>query len=467
MAAGAALAQMGDHATHSEKVRGTFDELDARRAQAVAWDEWLATFQRLNIDLPPSTVRTLFERADTNHDGIIDYSEFQRFAEVYPTILDSLYYRSRDYWVDRHQRDGLEAARRAAAALRDQYEALHVGRIDAQRAAEEQERRVGQQQQLVADSQGREAEAAAAHAAARDAVAQCHEDLQRAHGDVTSSRDVERSRAHQLADLQRTVEAHSQRVQATDAEVALAEARVREVELLLAEARRDLDHRAAAGQAARGDLQAAAHQERAAQAAAAESAQTVQQCIARLAQMEKELAARADREREAALRQRQAQVETARQLQRRDDDAGLLARLREAEQQAAAQTDHAAAVLREREAHAAALEQQCIDFNAQRRGVENEERGLLEQEVRLREQRDMLEHEEARLRGDVTCFAGKTGRSSSPGAFLSPGHAGSLLPRHPMQPQLPAPPPASHYAGLGQSLSQARQPYPTDPRGWG
>lgn len=56
----------------------------------------------------------------------------------------------------------------------------------------------------------------------------------------------------------------------------------------------------------------------------------------------------------------------------------------------------------------AGLEQECLDFVARRRAVDDEELPLLEQEVRLREQRESLEAKEQKLRGDFHSFAGRT-----------------------------------------------------------
>jgi len=55
-----------------------------------------------------------------------------------------------------------------------------------------------------------------------------------------------------------------------------------------------------------------------------------------------------------------------------------------------------------------ALEAERVAFHQRRKQVEDQEKPMLEQEVRLREQRDSLEEKEAKLRTDAHVFHGST-----------------------------------------------------------
>ena len=85
-------------ASHDEKVRACFEGLDANTNRVIELDEFKRGFQMFGMDFSPATMDDLFRKGDIDNDGVISFPEWQRFSEVYPTMLDSLYFRLKSHW---------------------------------------------------------------------------------------------------------------------------------------------------------------------------------------------------------------------------------------------------------------------------------------------------------------------------------------------------------------------------------
>ena len=118
--------------SHAEKVRVVYDELDKRKSRAVSLEDWCDLFTRLRLGQPDGpfstdTLEDLFrEKADRNRDGFVSFTEFQMFGEMYPKLLDSLYFRCRDQVHHDSRSANIEAAEALQADLerrRDDSEA--------------------------------------------------------------------------------------------------------------------------------------------------------------------------------------------------------------------------------------------------------------------------------------------------------------------------------------------------------
>ena len=125
---------LSDSATHEEKVRAVFDELDVNNNRTLEPEEFRRGFRAHSFDFPAAVVADLFSRADANQDGVLSPPEFQRFAELYPTLLDSLYFRIRDYWEDFRQKQSIDQAHEALEANKETERLAHLAHVDAQQA---------------------------------------------------------------------------------------------------------------------------------------------------------------------------------------------------------------------------------------------------------------------------------------------------------------------------------------------
>eukprot|EP00754_Rhynchopus_humris_P046566 Rhum_TRINITY_DN610_c0_g1::Rhum_TRINITY_DN610_c0_g1_i1::g.1946::m.1946 len=153
--AAAVHATFPDQPTYDVKVRAVFDEFDAKKTRAIPAEAFAATLERLAVSLPASTVRQLFAQADSNCDEHITAPEWHRFAEQYPTLLDCLYYRAKDYWTNQLQRDGTEKAALAVTALREAEDAAAAAHAAAQAATDDAASALQLQMQRTADAAAR------------------------------------------------------------------------------------------------------------------------------------------------------------------------------------------------------------------------------------------------------------------------------------------------------------------------
>ena len=114
----AGVPHMQENASHDEKVRVLFDATDANSNRVVEPEELKRLMHMLHIDFSALTVEDLFRKADHDKDNVINFPEWQRFAELYPTLFDSLYYRLKAYYDHMAGEAQIDAARH----LRGQFE---------------------------------------------------------------------------------------------------------------------------------------------------------------------------------------------------------------------------------------------------------------------------------------------------------------------------------------------------------
>ena len=406
----------GDEASYQEKVRSTFDELDLKRGRGFGLDEWITVLQRLHIDFNLATMRDVFDKADANHDGTITFSEYQKFCEVYPTLLDSLYYRSQDYWTDVHQTKALEAARQQERALLDREEQCRMDCLEAQQQTDQQDHRLQMQLQRHAEAQSREEEARDMVRRSHEITTVCRLEVRDRAADHAEARENERAIQAGLNEARRAVEIAAQLARDSDHEVLKAEEYLREIERQLMEQRAVVETLMINSEKCRKDLSLSQSTEQTAVTALSESQRAVQLSGERLSLSETELEESIAREREANDVAAAAAAEVARMHAQKDAETQELSRLKEREALAKQAEEEAGGVYREHQRALQGMEAQNHDFNAQRSEVEREEAPLLEQEVILREQRESLEDREAKLRTNSSLFS-TSRRSPSPSSY--------------------------------------------------
>eukprot|EP00659_Diplonema_papillatum_P017469 gene17469-biopygen17665 len=232
--------------------------------------------------------------------------------------------------------------------------------------------------------------------------------------ELNRAKDRERQRQLEVAEIQRAVEMCGRRLSIQEQEVAKAEDRLREIERLLHEQHREVEQQIQNADRCRDELLQLQTREQDAAIAENEARREVHAAAQRAADAEAEVAARQDSERVCAANLRDAANDVARQMTQRDADQrdAITAKEREALRQADALGAGQAVDAHER--NVMQLEQDNLDFVSRRRSVDDEEQPLLEQEVRLREQRDSLETKELKLRHDFHIFTGRAPRTTSP-----------------------------------------------------
>jgi hypothetical protein len=101
----------------SEKLRSVFYDLDSGNKGYILYSDLRSAFIRSDIAFDYATIGELFNRADRNRDGHVSYEEWVRFSIDHPSIIDALFFRSRDligtYRAPSPTSEEILAARRA------------------------------------------------------------------------------------------------------------------------------------------------------------------------------------------------------------------------------------------------------------------------------------------------------------------------------------------------------------------
>jgi len=76
-----------------EKIEEVFKELDINHRESLSLTDMLHGFAVAGIDLSEDAIRKLFEKSDANCDGEVSWDEFRIFADLFPNITETLYWR--------------------------------------------------------------------------------------------------------------------------------------------------------------------------------------------------------------------------------------------------------------------------------------------------------------------------------------------------------------------------------------
>ncbi|KAJ9465182.1 calmodulin-like protein containing EF hand domain [Diplonema papillatum] len=399
-----AILRSGADATHEEKVSMVFDEMDTRKIRSLDIGEFQAFLTNLQFEFSVNTMADLFSRADANRDGTVSYPEFQRFSERYPTLLDAMHYRAREYWQDVHQREAIDAARRLLDSLRAREIDARAATAQAIAESAAQEGRLAAQMQAVAEAEAKEREALAILDAARQETERARAEVAARCAEEAAARDVERAKQLAHVEVVREVEAAEARLRGQEAEQIHAEERMRDIERMLMEQQREVEAQRNLCARARADLNAMQGLEQQAAMVSAEANRDVQMASERLSLAKSDLARAQDRERDCTAAHLGAREACAHQKVQREREEQELLICREREAARKAVEAESVRAVEAQEAMCRSLEHENLEHAAQRAKVQTEEAPLIDQEVRLREQRDALEMREAVLRDEAGAF---------------------------------------------------------------
>eukprot|EP01060_Flectonema_neradi_P007632 TRINITY_DN1534_c3_g1_i1.p1 TRINITY_DN1534_c3_g1~~TRINITY_DN1534_c3_g1_i1.p1 ORF type:complete len:568 (+),score=153.70 TRINITY_DN1534_c3_g1_i1:88-1704(+) len=408
------VAGLADNATHDEKVAAVFEELDVNNNRVIESDEFSRAFRVHGFDFSTATVSDLFMRSDANGDSVLSFSEFQRFAEMYPTLLDSLYFRIRDYWEDFRQKQAINASREAFDATKDREKRAHLAHIEAQQATNLQEKRVGAAEVSLAEAvENERAAKAKLLEIQRELESAVRERAQKAQ-ELDLAKENERQRVLAHNESQRETDQAEQALAWQESEQAKAQDRERLASNAVTEAQREVERARRLEAEAAADLQAARDREQQANLSLVEEKRQTELAADRLQQAEMELQQKSTNERELHCKVNDALGEVELEKQRREEDERALQSAREQERMAQVAHMEAQRAIEEQEKKILDIETERQAAAQRRRQVEDQERPLLEQEVRLREQRESLEEKETRLRQEATAFHSMRGHPTPP-----------------------------------------------------
>eukprot|EP01063_Lacrimia_lanifica_P033657 TRINITY_DN6048_c0_g1_i1.p1 TRINITY_DN6048_c0_g1~~TRINITY_DN6048_c0_g1_i1.p1 ORF type:complete len:680 (+),score=288.19 TRINITY_DN6048_c0_g1_i1:586-2625(+) len=402
-----------------EKTRVIFDEVGDKVTGMAPLGDFGALLKTLRIDLPPGIhLSDLFvgirDVIGLPHDtslspargalspgaggGSVNYGEFVRFAERYPTLTDALFSRCRQFWVEVKQKEDLGAAGQLLDTLRVQLTAACEKSTHAfnEVTTKELDLRAAETDLTTKETVERDSQHRVAHC--REERDQAAADVRRREEAVSRCQEQARSGNADLAEAQRQVHYFASLAQGKDLEVRRAEDKVRELERLLREAQGELENRRMESDTARAEVHAAEAREHEKAAMKLEFDRVTAAEDQQLALAEKALVTYREREHESEsshVGHQEAVVQARALLYTVQQDVGVL---KEFSSRAKIEADDAKKRVENQEQALHAMEVEATTIAANARRVETEEQPLLEQELHLRAQRAALELKETQLR---------------------------------------------------------------------
>lgn len=399
--------------TPETKLRLVFNELDLDQTKKVTLDHFRRVLKALNIAFTAATVEDLFERADKDKAGGINYSEFLNFAQHYPLLIEALYSRSREVFERviregdvQRQREQQEELHRVERLLQQQWDAAKDELNVQQRAFEAMEASTNNASQSLKDRN-------------KDLVTAQH-DLDRAKAertvkerDLSDARDNERLALKPLRDMERNVDMAQERLTHAELQLDACREKERQLDAMLEEAKRETQGQVNMVTEINDNL--AEMRERVAELAmvhedsqreVTRANQEFQDCDAavRSVRQDVEMMDKLKNEAAALLKQLTASLEEERR-------ALIPFRQRESHQKSL--HDDGRKKLEEADRKLMDLEGNLAAYDAGRVDVEAAEHPLLENEVRLREQRTNLNDRDDVLWGEGGTFLQAAQRSDT------------------------------------------------------
>jgi hypothetical protein len=404
--------QFPENATFDQKVRIVFEEIDVNENRLIELDEFRRITRMLNIDLNAATVADLFQRGDLDRDGVLSLSDFQFFCQAYPTMMDSLYFRSKEFWEDNRRRNVIETRRQVLEESRAREQ--QCGQLSAEARADlkEQEARLQDQERELQDRLLRERDVRSLNLDAKKELEKQQFDKAEREREALHGKEREHRRHAQLQDASNLTESAEKRVQSQEAELSRAQEKEKQLEVLLADARRETERHAKTLSTLGEELHQVREREMQAQVQVLEAQQELRKLQEMVQAAEVELGHKLDRERESDNIFLEAQRETARAAHRRDDEERALQLQRDREHLHGKQHQESARAVDDAEKALQAVEQDYGDYLNRRAQIEQQELPLIEQEIRLREQRFNLEQMESRLKNEAQSFQSVVGRGA-------------------------------------------------------
>eukprot|EP00659_Diplonema_papillatum_P017665 gene17665-27187_t len=387
-----------------KKAQAVHTSMDFNKDNSVDVEEFKRAFHVLNLNFSTATVNDLFSKADHNRDGRVSFGEFQRFAEGYPTLLDSLYHGFVHYWEDKKYQDELDGAREDLENLKRAAVEAESGKNGA----------AGETEQAAAELKAREQKVTDRI----DALNRAEETLRDAQrGTDRHAKEVARQQA-ELGLQHEKERLKSLSVDETSEEVSIVSEKLEyartdssvkhDIDLNLATQVQDLalqsEHSRTRTESALSDVETAKGSLRAADLERDAAAREVEALTRQLSELDALAASKQQEVRRADAQMKAAVADSTRALALKNEQLRSLAAAREDEHTRNADRLAASSAVDDCQAHADRLLEENERFLTTSRAEADREKPLVEQEIKLREQRDALETKEDALRADHRAF---------------------------------------------------------------
>lgn len=387
-----------------EKIRVVFAEFALKDQRAIDVEDMKKGFRTLGFDFTTATVNDLFQKGDANHDGRISFHEFERFARLYPIMTDCLYYRSKTFWEDQNTQREIDAEKEAVKQANFQVAQVENQVAAARKAAEQAQGAIADAENDMRQHQNRSRDIVGQNEnIIRDKEKFAKEKFER-EADANAIRERERQARSTLADAQRENDKLDRRNTGAAQDLQKAEDRVKLLQQQLLEAQKQLERAQNNQRQTQGDLENARGRERDAQRDLDNIQAEAPRVEEDLRKAQQNFENINDRVRDMELAQRDAQRDADEAANRRNNAERAAESAREYEQRMQDELDNARRVAQQREDAAKQRETELLEQQRLRQQVSAQERALIEQELRLREQRESLEEKEGRLKNEASSF---------------------------------------------------------------
>ncbi|KAG8341102.1 EF hand domain [Trypanosoma vivax] len=392
--------------TPEEKLRVLFAELDVKGNRVLDLEDFSHGFATFNLNFSSSTIEDLFEKGDANRDGKITFSEFERFGRLYPIMMDCLYFRSRAFWEEEQIKRTIQAERQAVKQAEHNVEQARQALDEAAQDADVANNAVASADADLKDRTDRLRDLTRDMDNAKRERERAVREKKEREKELADVREREKEMRKEAQEIAREAERLDKRAFALSGDAAAADEKVRQLEKALEEARR-------ASERAHLTAEQAARDADVVKLRVQDAARDVDEAVreipraedaVRIAEGNVTTAEQNARELEGISRALAREIEEA--SQRRDQSERAVEEARNQLHAKERHLEEAKQHVAEREHSVRAKEMELADQRKQREIVSQHERTLIDQELRLREQRDSLEERETKLMSEASSFLG-------------------------------------------------------------
>ena len=408
-----AIPRVNLNATEDEKLRIVFAEFDIKGNRMIDMEDMKQGFRTLGLEFTTATMNDLFSKGDLNSDGRISFSEFERFAKLYPIMMDCLFYRSKAFWDEENHNRELQTEKEAVRQAQERV-------LQAQQQVQLAAKGIDDATEAIMQAEGDLKDLASRLRDAAKEVDVANREKERLakekydrENDLASAKDRERQARQAFQDAAREAEKQDRRAQQAAQEALKADEKVRALQQQLLEAQRISDRAAQAAKQTVAEAEASRQREKDAARSAENVARELPKAEDAVKSVDLSLVHAHDRLRDLDSLAKDLSREADEAARRRDAGERASAAARDHEAKALQDAERARRYAEDREKQAKAKDEELLEQQRQRQLITQHERALIEQELRLREQRDSLEEKESKLKNEASNFLGNLRHSMS------------------------------------------------------
>eukprot|EP00754_Rhynchopus_humris_P037980 Rhum_TRINITY_DN20682_c0_g1::Rhum_TRINITY_DN20682_c0_g1_i1::g.171797::m.171797 len=199
--------------TVGDKVRMTFTDLDYNRNGVIDISEFQRGIEQCKLEWSEPTATDLYNKAKQGKSGDLTEPEWYRFITQYPMLLDALFHRFRA--LHNAEREA-EAARDAQERLRSRVDSLAKERDAAQASLADAEAKMATEEGVASEAEAKAKASEDAHRDAVDAVGAVFKERQETEKRVASEWEATRTLRVRAAEAARDIDVAQRRVAAAE-----------------------------------------------------------------------------------------------------------------------------------------------------------------------------------------------------------------------------------------------------------